>query len=279
MVVLSNIAYSKGFYDLLHLLHQRQRRLIRLMRSSFPVIHAIPKGLEIKNFACPLLIPMGLYKSADAVFTEEVWENQRNYPILGWSPRLMPSDPPPFSDFSGIRLLNKEEIHCPVGFQWKDDYWTVASHRLPTIPFDEKDDEGWKTGDQEEQQEHEGQEAAGQPVGKPGTLKKKEFDGFFDSSAGWSGPFRHEPFSGATLRRRVWIRRRNFVPCDKGRVKSYREEGQENGTVDDDDDNESHHGSSGGSCSLESFVDVDVEGVTSGVVAAPLVVEDNDAEM
>ena len=56
----------------------------------------------------------------------EVWENQRNYPVLGWSSRLLPTDPyPPFSDAAGhVLTFEMCELMLPLDMDWLMD-WTV----------------------------------------------------------------------------------------------------------------------------------------------------------
>ena len=56
----------------------------------------------------------------------EVWENQRAYPVLGWSSRLLPTDPyPPFSDSAGhLMTFEMCELLLALDMDWRNE-WTV----------------------------------------------------------------------------------------------------------------------------------------------------------
>lgn len=41
--------------------------------------------------------PWGLYLPLRGVVEEEAWENQRRYPLVGWSDRLLPAERPAWS--------------------------------------------------------------------------------------------------------------------------------------------------------------------------------------
>ena len=68
----------------------------------------------------------------------EVWENQRNYPVLGWSSRLLPTDPyPPFSDSAGhVLTFEMCELMLPLDMDWLMD-WTVQRQA-------DTDADGWQ---------------------------------------------------------------------------------------------------------------------------------------
>eukprot|EP00052_Salpingoeca_macrocollata_P020806 m.175674 g.175674 ORF g.175674 m.175674 type:complete len:2346 (-) comp21363_c0_seq2:105-7142(-) len=63
--------------------------------------------------------------------TEEVFENQRYYPIRGWSAKLLPTDRPSFSSLDGSEQRTKEEVdeELPEGWRWESDEWQVDEAR------------------------------------------------------------------------------------------------------------------------------------------------------
>ncbi|GBG26534.1 Tectonin beta-propeller repeat-containing protein 1 [Hondaea fermentalgiana] len=69
---------------------------------------------------------------------DEVYENQRFYLLVGWSPQLLPTDPYPWSDLAG-RTLRQLDAHAPLPesavpgakWYWVDD-WTVDEARCHT---------------------------------------------------------------------------------------------------------------------------------------------------
>jgi hypothetical protein len=69
----------------------------------------------------------------------ECWENQRHYPVLGWSSRLLPTDPlPPFSDALGSHLFTFEmaELQLQLNEDWRSE-WT------PRVDAHLTDSQGW----------------------------------------------------------------------------------------------------------------------------------------
>ena len=68
----------------------------------------------------------------------EVWEHQRVYPVLGWSSRLLPTDPyPPFSDSTGhVSTFEMCELLLALDMDWLND-WTVRRSA-------DTDAEGWQ---------------------------------------------------------------------------------------------------------------------------------------
>ena len=54
-------------------------------------------------------------------------ENQRWFPVIGWSATLSFGDPSPFSDVTGLQSCTREEYICPDGWFWEAD-WDVKKH-------------------------------------------------------------------------------------------------------------------------------------------------------
>eukprot|EP01059_Diplonema_ambulator_P019697 TRINITY_DN33330_c0_g1_i1.p1 TRINITY_DN33330_c0_g1~~TRINITY_DN33330_c0_g1_i1.p1 ORF type:complete len:226 (+),score=56.15 TRINITY_DN33330_c0_g1_i1:80-679(+) len=54
-----------------------------------------------------------------------VVENQRWFPIIGWSMTMALGDPPAFSDATGLQQRRKEGFPCPLGWQW-EEAWEVV---------------------------------------------------------------------------------------------------------------------------------------------------------
>ena len=90
-----------------------------ILPSAASSLPSSPPALPVSPPASPL---SQLPPSAVQV---EVWENQRIYPVLGWSARLLPTDPPPFSDSAGhVLTLEMCELMLPLDMDWLTD-WTA----------------------------------------------------------------------------------------------------------------------------------------------------------
>ena len=50
------------------------------------------------------------------------YENQRYYPLLGWTDTLLPGDPFPWSDHSGRLSVERYSFPLPHGWQWVSDW-------------------------------------------------------------------------------------------------------------------------------------------------------------
>ncbi|CUG94410.1 Hypothetical protein, putative [Bodo saltans] len=137
LLVITDVHASEGFYQLLHALTHRQRRLVKLM-EHFPAPHTIPSRIPLNaspsssigsgaapSMFVPRTIPAGLYSAQEQWFVDEVWENQRLYPIVGWSSKLLLGDPSAFSDFSCTHTIDKDSWRIPDGFQKVYD-WRLA---------------------------------------------------------------------------------------------------------------------------------------------------------
>lgn len=58
--------------------------------------------------------------------SDELYENERQYNVLGWSPKLQADDRPHFSDRAGKVELDKATVRPPDGWQYCDADWVVA---------------------------------------------------------------------------------------------------------------------------------------------------------
>uniref|UniRef100_A0A7S1R3M1 Peroxin/Ferlin domain-containing protein n=1 Tax=Neobodo designis TaxID=312471 RepID=A0A7S1R3M1_NEODS len=65
-----------------------------------------------------------------------VYENQRWYPLRGWSSSLLPTDRDPYSDRSGKQPLKKDGFPLPPGYHWITQ-WEAEINETDT------DGEGW----------------------------------------------------------------------------------------------------------------------------------------
>ena len=190
MMVIEKAANSSGLFELLHILWQRQKRLISVMGNIPPIVDPPPLR-KYHNFVCPLILPVGLYTSATAEVVDEVWENQRHYPLLGWSAKLFPSDPPAYSDFSGLsrRVLSNDDPP-PQCFEWTSQ-WEVQ----PVPPLDFADEED---------------PAIPASVASAFAESDKSFGFVYGPS--WTGPLKSDVSWGNSIRRRLWVRRRKLIP-------------------------------------------------------------------
>jgi hypothetical protein len=206
MITLSNISDPNGLFEILHTLFEKQQRTRRLM-SGIPPRHAI-KSRRILDLPCPVVIPAGFYSNPDCVFVDECWENQRNYPIVGWSSKLLLSDPPSFSDFSGVRAIDMgPTADAPAGFAWLGE-WIPACLLIDDITSDrlmvqqsEGSDTPWA------------QAAADLGVSSVGLVGVRKQDLGYIYNTSWTGvnTFRSRSWLGCTLRRRLWVRKRRLI--------------------------------------------------------------------
>ena len=125
-VHISSVGDYYRMLTLLETLTEKQKRTIALLNALDPVI-AVPETAHSSplNVTSRLVIPCGLYLY-DRRVTEQIWESQRFYPVAGWSAKLMPHDPPSFSDRTGKRerrFTGKHEVSLPPGWDWLSD-WT-----------------------------------------------------------------------------------------------------------------------------------------------------------
>eukprot|EP01065_Artemidia_motanka_P032673 TRINITY_DN39669_c0_g1_i1.p1 TRINITY_DN39669_c0_g1~~TRINITY_DN39669_c0_g1_i1.p1 ORF type:complete len:1317 (+),score=443.29 TRINITY_DN39669_c0_g1_i1:67-3951(+) len=123
--------YVGGLHDtfrtaaLLQTLVEKQRKVQHTLTEGFVV--AVPEQhIDVDDplsVTRRMVIPCGLYLY-DRCVREEVWELQRNYPIVGWSGKLLPTDPPGFCDWSGHRERRFDSFTLPPGWRWLGE-WAV----------------------------------------------------------------------------------------------------------------------------------------------------------
>ncbi len=149
----------------------------------------------LENIICPVALcgPAKL-RDVPSVTRDEVYENQRFYPIVGWSSKMMPHDPPAWSDRSGLRYKPKEMYsnnNPPPGYEWCSE-WALVPY------YDElKAPEGFEKEEAELIQK-EGGWAPGEENWVYGTF--------------WGLDWHAKKFPICSIRRRRWVRQRRFVP-------------------------------------------------------------------
>lgn len=62
--------------------------------------------------------------SVGTIIAFRVYENQRWYPIRGWSTSLLPTDRSGFSDKAGKQTFDCSKFPMPPGYAWIDQEWT-----------------------------------------------------------------------------------------------------------------------------------------------------------
>ena len=96
-------------------------------RSSSVLDLTIPSAASLALLPpSPPLSPAAATPRSSSAVRVSVYENQRNYPVLGWSSRLLPTDPyPPYSDASGhVLTFEMCELLLPLDMDWLGE-WTV----------------------------------------------------------------------------------------------------------------------------------------------------------
>ena len=205
------------FFDLVGALQQKQARTVKLLQG-IPTLHQVPgeghalflgSGTKLSpsgipqpsggamRLLCPLWIPQGLHCVAGLEFTDEAWENQRSYPLVGWSSKLLPGDPSRISDFSGLRPLSIDPSSpCPPGFEWSTPSWVLAVS-LPDS--DLTTDKLLATN-------------RGSHKSLPKTDSEQDWGYLYGYGATWTNPggFRTHSYTGSIIRRRLWVRRRKL---------------------------------------------------------------------
>ena len=76
------------------------------------------------------------FQEAPGTATVETWENQRWYPVLGWTPQTLPTDPPHWSSAAlPFRELPKDssefDLPSAVRSTRSQRSWVVASALFP----------------------------------------------------------------------------------------------------------------------------------------------------
>ena len=95
-------------------------------RSSSIYSLALPFDASVPSLPPSPPLSPGSPASQSLAIRVEVWENQRNYPVLGWSARLLPTDPyPPYSDSAGhLWTFEMCELLLSLDMDWLTD-WTA----------------------------------------------------------------------------------------------------------------------------------------------------------
>uniref|UniRef100_A0A672R0M9 Myoferlin n=1 Tax=Sinocyclocheilus grahami TaxID=75366 RepID=A0A672R0M9_SINGR len=149
-------------------------------------------------------------------FTDEVYQNETRFPGGEWKPAAEP-----FTDVNGEKAQNPQEIECPPGWIWEDD-WNFDSNRAVdekgweygvTIPPDDKP-RSWVAA--EKMYHIHRRKRLVRPRRKisdtPTTEKKDIGDGWeYSSLIGWK--FHRKERSADTFRRRRW--RRKMAPAER----------------------------------------------------------------
>eukprot|EP01061_Rhynchopus_euleeides_P040389 TRINITY_DN6950_c0_g3_i1.p1 TRINITY_DN6950_c0_g3~~TRINITY_DN6950_c0_g3_i1.p1 ORF type:complete len:3719 (+),score=1247.43 TRINITY_DN6950_c0_g3_i1:123-11279(+) len=73
---------------------------------------------------------------AGKMFLSETYENERTYPLIGFTKKLLPTDRAQWSDRSGRKNLPKDSVKCPAGFKWMGGWQIDRSGNT--------DKEGWE---------------------------------------------------------------------------------------------------------------------------------------
>jgi len=60
---------------------------------------------------------------ADYVVLAEAYENNRFYPLKGWTDTLLPTDPKKWTDREGDEERSKDQCELPDGWMWKTDWY------------------------------------------------------------------------------------------------------------------------------------------------------------
>ena len=77
-------------------------------------------------------------ESNDIPSTCACWENQRYYPIVGWSAKLLLTDRPSWSNESGSSQQTFTDFTLPPGWSWRDGQWVIDRGSVVS------DSEGWQ---------------------------------------------------------------------------------------------------------------------------------------
>uniref|UniRef100_A0A673HRT0 Myoferlin-like n=1 Tax=Sinocyclocheilus rhinocerous TaxID=307959 RepID=A0A673HRT0_9TELE len=148
-------------------------------------------------------------------FTDEVYQNETRFPGGEWKPAAEP-----FTDVNGEKAQNPQEIECPPGWIWEDD-WNFDSNRAVdekgweygvTIPPDDKP-RSWVAA--EKMYHIHRRKRLVRPrrkISDTPTTEKDIGDGWeYSSLIGWK--FHRKERSSDTFRRRRW--RRKMAPAER----------------------------------------------------------------
>ena len=76
---------------------------------------------------------LGDLEEVPTVKVVEVYENQRYYPLRGWSTSLLPTDRSMWSTKDGYRVTPPAETPLPSGWRWTSEWCIVEDHGGPHI--------------------------------------------------------------------------------------------------------------------------------------------------
>uniref|UniRef100_A0A8C7ICH1 Myoferlin n=1 Tax=Oncorhynchus kisutch TaxID=8019 RepID=A0A8C7ICH1_ONCKI len=157
----------------------------------------------------------GLLTEADAGHTEfmdEVFQNETRFPGGEWKPATEP-----YTDVNGEKTHTPEEIECPAGWSWGDE-WTVDENRAVdekgweygiTIPPDDKP-KSWVPA--EKMYHVHRRRRVIRPRKRTSAADQGDPEGWeFSSLIGWK--FHRQERSADTIRRRRW--RRKMAPAGR----------------------------------------------------------------
>lgn len=119
--------------------------------------------------------------SYDVPLTAICYENQRYYPVVGWSRNLFPNDPPPWSDNEG-NMKEFQDFKVPPGWSWGGE-WTIQRG--------------------EEKEAKEAKSDVKKSSSSTSSTSSPSLDGW-EYSSDFSRPFSSTPCHG--VRRRQWYR-------------------------------------------------------------------------
>ncbi|XP_036430127.1 myoferlin isoform X1 [Colossoma macropomum] len=148
-------------------------------------------------------------------FTDEVFQNESRFPGGEWKPAAEP-----YTDVNGEKAQSPEEIECPPGWKWEDE-WSFDSNRAVdekgweygiTIPPDDKP-RSWVAAEKMYHVHRRKRlvRLRKKTANTPTVEKKEAGDGWeYSSLIGWK--FHRKERSSDTFRRRRW--RRKMAPAD-----------------------------------------------------------------
>lgn len=153
---------------------------------------------QAKGTICPVFLGPARLRDIAAITSDEVYENERNYPIIGWSKKLLPHDPPAWSDRSGVHPRTKEGARLPPGYEWASEWCLLPYYEGRVAPpsFEQEFVESM-------QSMKSGKWAPGDECWCYGTF--------------WQlADFHAAAFPLCSIRRRRWVRQRRLIAATKG---------------------------------------------------------------
>ena len=92
--------------------------------SSSPLPHysQTVNSVPSSAFSASLVPPPFDDSEGDVPAVVDCYENQRYYPVIGWSSRLLPTDRPAWSNEDGAQARQFTDYKCPIGWSWAEDW-------------------------------------------------------------------------------------------------------------------------------------------------------------